>query len=250
MVIPLQTHFQSSGCDGCLLPTWLRQAVQSKGAYLCEFSESYQERLHSGCWEQRYPKMVLEESFTNLLELQWDHFFSPFHVVLRDNLYVLTLGSKESLRSNQPWYQGALQKVRCTPPHGVEVTRVLQVERRPEIRLCPELPPLAAVSVWIWKGRLFYLSLPCFLSLMQSLLETGVGYDRKRQCCGYSSPGGLQVRGMCWMQCQWVVCIRVGFYPLLSKHVLSHFDVLPYVFASFLAVFSLCEWFIFKCPCK
>lgn len=179
MAIPLQTHFQSSGCNGCLLPTWLRQAVQSKGAYLSEFSERYQERLHSGCWEQRYPKMVLEESFTKLLELQWDYFFSPFHVVWRDNLYVLTLGYKESLRPHQPWYQDALQKVCCTPSHGVKVTRVLQVERRLKIRLSPELPPSAALSVWIWKGRLFYLSLPCFLSLMQSLLERG-GDTRER----------------------------------------------------------------------
>lgn len=179
MAIPLQTHFQSSGCDGCSCqPGWDR-LCKARVLIWVSFQRGTRKDYTQVAESRDTPKWSWREVSLNYWNCSGIIFFYPFHVVWRDNLYVLTLGYKESLRSHQPWYQDALQKVCCTPSHGVKVTRVLQVERRLKIKLSPELPPSAALSVWIWKRRLFYLSLPCFLSLMQSLLERG-GDTRER----------------------------------------------------------------------
>lgn len=52
------------------------------------------------------------------------------------------------------------------------LVRAPWAERR-QIRLCPQVLSSAAVLIWIGKCRLFYLSLPHFVLLMQSHPGTG-----------------------------------------------------------------------------
>lgn len=67
MVTPSQTLFQNSGYDGCLFTICLRKKVKSRVLLTCVFTLG----CWDICWEQRYPKTVLEESFTNLLGPLW-----------------------------------------------------------------------------------------------------------------------------------------------------------------------------------
>lgn len=89
-----------------------------------------------------------------------------------------------------------------------------------------QLPPSTPLSVWTWKGRLFYLSVPRFVSLMKSLLETG-GYQ-KEQGGGVAAPLGrdaAQGNALDAKVRSGMVCVRIESNLLLSKHVLSHFAI-------------------------
>lgn len=162
MVTPSQTLFQNSGYDGCLLTICLRKKVKSRVLLTCVFTLG----CWDICWEQRYPKTVLEESFTNLLGPQQGLLVSAyfFHVVWRDNLYAIALGCVS--HSKKPF------------------------SRKPDLFGCPgewQAGPTTAVSTHLWRGRLFQLSLLCFMS-------------RGREGCGCSSRGGMQIRGILWMK--------------------------------------------------